>query len=49
MELHAVKGTKLLRDDDNGLMYLPSTSRGRWPLLSGFTVHSESKGKDVIR
>jgi|LauGreSuBDMM15SN_2_FD.fasta_scaffold21923_2 hypothetical protein len=49
MDLHVVKGTKLLRDQDNGLYYLPAVSKGRWPTLAGYTAHSESKGKDVIR
>ena len=49
MELHAMRGSKHLLDEESGLLYHPPATKGRWPALAGFTAYSESKGKDVAR
>ena len=49
MELRASKGSKVMVDEESGLLYHPPSAKGRWPELAGFTSHSESKGKMVSR
>ena len=49
MELKVVKGSKLMVDEETGLLYHPPPAKGKWPELAGYTAHSESKGKAVSR
>ena len=49
MDLRASKGSKVMVDEETGLLYHSPSAKGRWPELAGFTAHSESKGKSVAR